>query len=111
MKPERTQDRFKRLEGWELIPKGSQNLTGEEEPKALWTAFELADHQEACEMVPELGRLADRTCATPDIDVRRNIVFVTVSTGDSLTDEDFDFAEAVDREIGDGQRAKSLIQG
>lgn len=105
MKPERIQDRFVILDGWELLTERHSRAFGEERPKAIWTAFELADHYEACELVPELGRIADACCVQPQIDVRLNIVFVTVD----LTEEGFDFAEAVDRELGHGQRAKALV--
>lgn len=111
MKPERTQQRLSQLDGWVMVKKRSQNRSGEEVPNGVWTAFELADHREACELVREIGEIADRACTTPEIDVRRNVVFITARTNDTLTEEDFDFAEAIDREIGNGLRAKSLILG
>ncbi len=109
MKPERIQFRYDPLRGWVLVKERNVE-TGKEEPTAIWTAFEMTDHLEACELVPELGRLADKACATPQIDVRQNVVFVTATTPRvGLTEEDFDFAEAVDREIGHFQRASSLL--
>ncbi len=113
MKAERVQFRFSPLEGWvlEKAPSQTLGLRGQkEEPEALWTVFEMADHLEACELVRELGQIADRTCACPEIDVRLNLVFVRVHTPEKgLTEEDFDFAEAVDREIGNGQKASGLV--
>ncbi len=109
MKPERIQFRFYPLQGWVLVKERNRE-TGKEEPTSIWTAFELSDHLEACELVGEIGVLADLNCSTPEIDVRGNIVFVTVkSTKDGLIEEDFDFAEAVDREIGTFQRQKTLL--
>jgi len=108
MKAERVQFRYDDLEGWVLE---NEALTfGREEPKALWTAFELADHLEACELVQQLGQIADQHCCCPEIDVRQNMVFVRVTTpGVGLTEEDFNFAEAVDLEIGSGQKTSTLI--
>ncbi len=111
MKPERIQDRFAPLTGWVLVTKRNPE-TGKEEPTGMWTAFEMADHLEACERVLELGRIADACCATPALDVRGNVVFVTAATPKvGLTDADFDFAEAVDREIGTFQRSRTLLSG
>lgn len=112
MKAERVQFRFDPLEGWVLEKAPNQTLVGgqEEEAEAIWTVFEMADHLEACELVREIGKIADRTCACPEIDVRLNLVFVRATTpGMGLTEEDFDFAAAVDREIGNGQRASGLV--
>ena len=110
MKPERIQFRFSLLDGW-VLDKESQAF-GEEVPTAIWTAFELADHLEACELVHQIGQIADQHCVCPEIDVRQNLVFLRVTTpGVGLTDEDFDFAEAVDIEIGNGQRVNSLFEG
>ena len=111
MKPERIQIRFDPLQGWVLVKERNPE-SGKEEPTRMWTAFEMADHLEACELVVEIGRIADRYCATPEIDVRQNVVFVTATTPKvGLTDEDFDFAEAVDREIGAFQRSRTLLSG
>ena len=67
---------------------------------------------EACELVLQIGRIADQHCSCPEIDVRGNIVFVTVTTqGEGLTEEDFNFAQAVDLEIGDGQKACGMMKG
>ncbi len=110
LKAERVQILFKHLVGW-VLNWGLNPETLEDEATGFWTAFELHDHLEACELVLELGKLADRTCATPDLDVRGNIVFVTCGTEkDGVFIEDFDFAMAVDREIGTGQRQRSLIR-
>ena len=110
MKPERIQFRYATLEGW-VLEKRPQAF-GEEEPNALWTAFELADHMEACELVFQLGRIADQHCACPEIEVRRSLVFVRATTPlIGLTEEDFDFAAAVDLEIGGDQRPASLLEG
>lgn len=110
MKIERVQYRFGKLDGWVLAKEASPTIVGEEVPKAIWTAFEMADHLEACELVAHIGEIADQHCVCPDIDVRQNIVFVTVKTADlGLIEEDFDFAEAIDCEIGNGQRATSLM--
>ncbi len=109
MKPERIQFRFSLLVGWILLTKWIQE-TAREEPDTIWTAFEMSDHLEACELVLIIGRIADRTCATPDIDVRGNIVFVTCgSSKEGLTNEDFDFAEAIDKELGTAQRQPALL--
>lgn len=106
MKPERVQFRFENLDGWVLLKEPHQTIVGKEEPTAIWTAFEMADHLEACELVAEIGEIADTCCAWPEIDVRRNVVFVTAR----LSEADFDFAEAIDRYLGNGQRANSLIR-
>lgn len=109
LKVERIQFHFLELVGWILIQ--DWNLeTRQDEPTGIWTAFEMADHLEACELVMELGVLADIHSATPDLDVRGNVVFVTCgSMKDGLFIEDFDFAKAVDREIGTLQRQTSLL--
>jgi len=110
MKPERIQDRFTILDGWVLIEEWCREqreyvITG------FWTAFELADHLEACELVAEIGAIADVWCSTPEIEVLGNLVFVTVgSSKDGLIEEDFDFAEAIDRELGPAQRKKNLTE-
>ncbi len=109
MKPECIQIRFEPLNGWILVKERNRE-TGKEEPASIWTAFELSDHLEACELVVEIGVLADLNCSTPEIEVRGNIVFVTAkSAEEGLIEEDFDFAEAVDREIGAGQRQMALF--
>ncbi len=109
MKVERIQFRFDPLKGWVLVKERSRE-TGKEEPTSIWTAFELSDHLEACELVREIGVLADLYCSIPEIEVRGNIVFVTAkSSKEGLIEEDFDFAEKVDREIGTGQRQKTLL--
>ena len=109
LKAERVQDRFLDLDGWVLLKKWNREIC-EEEPTAVWTAFELTDHLEACELVAEIGAIADTCCATPEIDVRGNVVFVTAkSSKDGLTEEDFDFAEAIDLDLGTGQRQKTLL--
>ena len=111
MKPERIQIRFDPLQGWVLVTERCPE-TGKEVATSMWTAFEMADHLEACERVLEIGRIADRCCVTPELDVRQNIVFVTATTPKvGLTEEDFDFAEAVDREIGTFQRSRTLLSG
>ncbi len=108
LKPERIQRLFDQLVEWILVYEWNPE-TRRDEPTSIWTAYELADHLEACELVAELGMLADKWCATPDFDVRGNIVFVTCGpANDGLVIEDFDFASAVDREIGTGQRQTSL---
>lgn len=108
MKIERVQFDLSKLKGW--VTEAAPRSMKEEDPEAIWTAFELGDHLEACELVVELGVLADRYCCCPEIDVRRNIVFVRATTeGVGITQEDFDFALAVDRELGTGLRAKSLV--
>ncbi len=111
MKPERIQSRSDRLDGWVLV-KGESRQIGfaEREPFALKTAFEMADHYEACELVAELGQIADACCICPEIDVRRNVVYVTVKHDNGrLREADFDFAEAVDDQIGTSCRAHALI--
>ncbi len=111
LKAERIQVYFAQLIGWVLDWEPNRE-TGEREPSHFWTAFEMADHLEACELVAELGKLADKACAAPAIDVRGNIVFVTCgSPKDGLFAEDFEFATAVDLEIGIGQRQQSLFSG
>lgn len=108
LKPERIQIFFRDLVGWSLLWEFNPE-TRQDEPDGFWTAFEMADHFEACERVAELGHLADKTCAAPDIDVRDNVVYVTCGTRDrGLYVEDFEFAKAVDREIGTFQRHTSL---
>ena len=109
MKPERVQIRFMPLDGWVQQMEASQGLVGQEEPVGIWTAFELADHLEACELVREIGEIADINCVAPEIDVRGNVLFVTAKTDGVLTEADFDFAEAIDRELGTGQRQKTLL--
>ncbi len=111
LKAERIQIYFAQLIGWVLNWELNRE-TGQQEPTSFWTAFELVDHLEACELVAELGKLADKACAAPAIDVRGNIVFVTCgSPKDGLFAEDFEFASAVDLEIGIGQRQQSLLSG
>ncbi len=108
LKAERVQFLFLKLVGWVLSTEWNPE-TRQDEPGGIWTAFELVDHLEACELVHELGVLADKWCSTPDIDVRGNIVFVTFgSSNEGMFIEDFKFAMAVDREIGTGQRQTSL---
>ncbi|MCP3961884.1 MAG: hypothetical protein GY719_28920 [bacterium] len=99
------------LNGWlteKEVP--HQGLVGgEEEPVAIWTAYELDDHLEACERVLELGWIADLCCACPEIEVRQRFVSVRVTTpGVGITDEDIDFARKVDFEIGHGQKLCGL---
>ncbi len=109
MKPERIQDLVDELEGWILLTEWNRHRR-EYEITGIWTAFELADHLEACELVPELGALADNWCSTPNIEILGNIVFVTCGSSKAgLIEEDFDFARAVDRELGTGQRQTSLL--
>ncbi len=109
LKPERIQFLFQQLVGWVLLTQWNPK-TRQDEPYGFWTAFELADHLEACELVMQLGKLADIWGATPGIDVRGNIVFVTCGTmRDGLFEEDFDFALDVDREIGPSQRQTTLL--
>ncbi len=108
LKPERIQIYFAQLAGWSMIWEWNPE-TRQDEPTGFWTAFELFDFLEACELVHELGVLADKCCATPNIEVLGNIVFVTCGwSKDGLLVEDFEFAKAVDREIGSGQRQTSL---
>ena len=111
MKAERVQYRYSFLVGWVLVDADGQRLlSGEKKEPFIWTAFELADHLEACEMVPRIGRIAARFCVRPELDVRQNYLFVTVGKRPGgLTDADFDFAEAVDEEIGPLQKANSLV--
>ena len=110
MKAERVQDRFTPLDGWELIMRPSQTIRGEEEPDALWTAFEAADHFEACELVGQIGEIADVYCVRPQIDVRGHVVFLTAKTPKfGIAERDFDFAEAIDCELGRGLKAKGLL--
>ncbi len=109
MKPERIQDRFVQLDGWVLIEELNRK-TGNNEITGIWTAFELADHLEACELVAEIGIHADNWCSTPNIEVLGNVVFVTAgSPKHGLIEEDFDFAAAIDRELGTGQRQSTLL--
>ncbi len=110
MKPERIQYRFTFLDGWVLIEEWNPEQR-RYEVTGIWTAFELSDHLESCEHVLVLGKLADAWCATPDIDVRGNIVFVTLgSSKEGLTEEDFDFAETVDKELGYSSRQTALLK-
>ncbi len=110
MKAERVQDRFAPLDGWELVMRPSRRYPGKEVPHYIWTAFELADHYEACELVGYIGEIADVNSVWPEIDVRGNLVYLTVKTPRvGLTERDFDFAEAIDRELGNGLKAKSLL--
>ncbi len=110
MKPERIQYRFTFLDGWVLIEEWNP-VTRRYEIKGIWTAFELSDHLEACEHVLDLGKLADTWCSTPDIDVRGNIVFVTLgSSKEGLKEEDFDLAEAIDKELGFSIRHTALLK-
>ncbi len=97
------------LEGWVLEKEPNASGFGEEEPSAIWTAYELADHREACEMVREIGDIADVCCVAPEIDIRRNLLYVTATTDGGLTEEDVVFAQAMDREIGNGQKQKTLL--
>ena len=112
MKPSVVQG-VRRLEsnGW-LLEKEVPHMGlvgGEEEPVAIWTAYELEDHLEACERVLELGYLADLCCACPEIEVRQRFVVVRVATpGVGITIEDIDFAETVDFEIGHAQKVRGL---
>jgi pterin-4a-carbinolamine dehydratase len=109
LKPERIQFYFEKLVGWVLLEEFNPE-TRRDEPTGFWTVFEMADHLDACELVAELGALADNWCAVPDIDIRDNLVYVTCGTRDrGLYIEDFDFAMAVDLEIGNGQRPASLL--
>ena len=110
LKAERVQERFAPLDGWELVHRPSRRSPGKEVPHYIWTAFELADHYEACELVGYLGEVADVNSVRPEIDVRGHVVFLTVKTPKvGLIERDFDFAEAVDRELGNGLKAKSLM--
>ena len=110
LKAERVQYRYSFLEGWVLVDDTSQGVFAREEEPYLWTAYELTDHLEACELVAQVGHLADRFCVAPELDVRRNYLFVTLGKEPGgLTEEDFDFAEALDEEIGPRQKARSLI--
>ncbi len=109
LKAERIQIYFAQLIGWVLNWELNRE-TGQQEPTSFWTAFELVDHLEACELVAELGKLADKACAAPAIDVRGNIVFVTCGTlKDGLYVEDCDVARDIDREIGLGQRQTTRL--
>ncbi len=108
LKAERVQFYFEMLVGWILL-KGWNPETRQDEPYGIWTVFEMEDHLDACELVATLGHLADNWGATPAIDVRKNLVYLSCgSEYDGLTVEDFDFARAVDREIGTFQRPKTL---
>ncbi len=110
MKPGRIQIRFDPLEGWVLVTKWNPEIR-EEEPTNVWTAFEMGDHLEACKLVAELGSIADTCDATPNLDVRGNIVFVTLGESkEGLREEDFDFAEIVDLELGLDQRPNALLE-
>ena len=97
------------LEGWVLGKVPNASGFGEEEPAVLWTVDELADHREACEMVREIGEIADVCCVAPEIDIRRNLLYVTVGREDGLIQEDVDFALTMDREIGNGPKQKTLL--
>ncbi len=109
MKPERIQFCYDELDGWILLTEWNP-ITREYEVTGIWTAFELADHLEACEHVAVIGAIADTWCSTPNIEVLGNIVFVTCGTSkDGLIEEDFDFAKAIDDELGTAQRQKSLL--
>lgn len=109
LKAERVQFYFDTLLGWILLMEWNPE-TREDEPYGIWTAFEMIDHLDACELVLELGHLADDWGVTPSIEVHKNYVFVTCgSEMDGLTVEDFQFAEAVDREIGTFQRQNTLL--
>ncbi len=109
LKAERVQFYFEKLLGWILLKEWNPE-TREDEPYGFWTVFEMEDHLDACEMVVTLGHLADDWGASPALDVRNNLVYVTCgSVYDGLTIEDCDFARAVDREIGTFQRQKSLL--
>lgn len=110
MKAERVQFRYSFLEGWVLVSDTTQGLVAGEKPY-IWTAYELADHLEACELVPVIGKFADRHCVAPQIDVRRNVLFVTLGKDpEGLTDADFDFAEVIDDEIGPRLKASCLVK-
>ena len=114
MKTERVQFRASLLDGWVLLMQAVQGLIGKEEPVAIWTAYDLADHLEACELVPQIGQVADKACVAPEIDVRGNVVFVTAKTDGGLTEADFDFAEALDRsaaQLSDGAHDEDLAAG
>ena len=108
LKPERIQIYFLELVGWILLTEWNPE-TRRDEPWGFWTAFELTDHLEACELVHELGVLADKWGSMPGLEVRGNLVFVSCGwLKDGVFIEDFDFAKAVDHEIGHGQRQTSL---
>ena len=111
MKAERVQFRYSRLDGWVLVGEGGKGVSAGEEKPYLWTAYELADHLEACELVAQVGNLADRFCVAPQLDVRRNYLFVTLGRErpEGLIEADFDFAEELDEEVGPRQKANSLI--
>ncbi len=114
MEPQRIRFRFDMLQGWVLDwvrGKETSRTFAKEAPKAIWTVFELADFFEACELVHQIGRIADQHCSNPEIDLRGNLVLARVTTpGVGLTEEDFNFAQAVDLEIGDGQKACGIMQ-
>ena len=110
LEPEHIRTELEALESWGLLEHFNRE-TRRNEPVGFWTSFEMADHLEACELVLELGMLADVACAAPDVDVRDNRVLVTCGTryrGVSI--EDFDFAKAVDREIGVGPRRAADLE-
>ncbi len=111
MKAERVQFRYSFLEGWVLVDDTSNGLVAGEQPH-IWTAYEMADHLEACELVPEIGMIADRHCIAPQLDVRRNVLFVTLGkdSPEGLTEADFDFAEEIDEEIGPRLKASCLVK-
>jgi len=110
MKAERVQERFAPLDGWELVMRPSRRYPGKEVPHYIWTCFEMADHYEACELVGYVGELADVNSVRPEIDVRGNLVYLTARTPKvGLTERDFDFAESIDRELGNGLKVRALM--
>ena len=109
LKAERVQYRYSFLYGWVLVDERGQGVFEGKEKPFIWTAYELADHLEACELVAQIGKIADRFCVAPELDVRRNYLFVTVGKEEGLTDADFDFAEALDDEVGPRQKANGLV--
>ncbi len=54
LKPERIQFYFLELMGWSLIMDWNPE-TRQDEPTGFWTAFELVDFREACELVAEMA--------------------------------------------------------
>ena len=91
------------------LTQASKERSGQRVIIGGWTAYEMADHREACGLVGLIGEVADRCCVTPEIDVRRNIVFLTVKTESGMTVEDFEFAKTVDFEIGSAHKARALL--